>query len=83
MYLLKPLRLFNLLNKTQVCLCTGTGGTLKLLETCSYCTNIWKLRNVREKEFNQITSPISLLQAGYSHICVKKPLTVLVSPEQW
>ena len=51
-YLLKPLGFFHLLNKAQVCLCTRTGGTLKLLETCSHCSDIWKLR--RNKMVQQI-----------------------------
>lgn len=42
-YLLKPLWLFNLLDETWVCFCTGTSCTLELLETCSYCTDIRKL----------------------------------------
>ena len=39
----KPFRLLNLLNEAQVCLCTGTGSSLELLETCSHCPDVRKL----------------------------------------
>lgn len=54
MYLLKPLWFFHLVNKAQVCFCTGTSGTLKLLETRSYRSDVWKLRRNRMAKTQQI-----------------------------
>lgn len=54
LYLLKPLWFFHLVNKAQVCFCTGTSGTLKLLETRSYRSDVWKLRRNRMAKTQQI-----------------------------
>lgn len=42
-YLLEPFRVFDLPNEAWVCFCTRTSRTLKLLETCSNCSDVWEL----------------------------------------
>lgn len=66
LYLLKPLGFFHLLNKAQVCLCTGTGGTLELLETCSHCSDIWKLK--RNKMVQQIQITVYYNSKSYNYV---------------
>lgn len=85
MYLLKPLWFFHLVNKAQVCFCTGTSGTLKLLETRSYRSDVWKLRRNRMAKTQQIQIDVNNRQLTHPdrlRLCrIQEPNVQSFSPQ--